>query len=152
MHKAKKGCVAVGPMRPIIDSDRGRHRFVFSCTTQMCILPFLSYFPSLILSDIQIIQMLTKSCHIYVYKISCTTSFPFSFLTFLLCPFPVLVGNKRMHGRCGCKLVITSQEIALLLLPDSEDEGTPARWRRSSHILTPSHLAGVWGEEQPALF
>ena len=53
-----------------------------------------------------------------------------------------------MHGRCGCKLVITSQEIALLLLPDSEDEGTPARWRRSSNILTPSHLAGVREEEQ----
>ena len=63
-------------------------------------------------------------------------------------PFPALVGNKRMHGRCGCKLVITSQEIALLLLPDSEDEGTPARWRRSSNILTPSHLAGVRGQEQ----
>ena len=62
--------------------------------------------------------------------------------------FPALVGNKRMNGRCGCKLVITSQEIALLLLPDSEDEGTPARWRRSSNILTPSHLAGVWGEDQ----
>ena len=52
----------------------------------------------------------------------------------------------------GWMLVITSQEIALLLLPDSEDEGTPARWRRSSNILTPSHLAGVRGEEQPALF
>ena len=62
--------------------------------------------------------------------------------------FPALVGNKRMYGRCGCKLVITSQEIALLLLPDSEDEGAPARWRRSSNILTPSHLAGVWGEDQ----
>ena len=66
--------------------------------------------------------------------------------------FPALVGNNRMHGRCGCKLVITSQEIALLLLPESEDEGSPARWRRSSNILTPSHLAGVRGEEQPALF
>ena len=49
-------------------------------------------------------------------------------------------------------LVITSQEIALLLLPHSEDEGTPARWRRSSHLLTPSLLAGVRAEEQPALF
>ena len=26
----QKGCVAVGPMQAIIDSDRGRHRFVFS--------------------------------------------------------------------------------------------------------------------------
>ena len=78
----------------------------------------------------------------------CTYLSQLSTHTLWLETFPALVGNKRMHGRCGCKLVITSQEIALLLLPDSEDEGTPARWRRSSNILTPSHLAGVREEEQ----
>ena len=61
--------------------------------------------------------------------------------------FPVLVGNNRVYSRCGCELVITSQETALLLLPHSVHVGTPPMWRRSSHFLTPPHTAGVRVEE-----
>ena len=60
-------------------------------------------------------------------------------------PFPVLVGNNRVYSRC--ELVITSQEIALLLLPHSVHVGTPPMGRRSSHFLTPPHTAGVRVEE-----
>ena len=45
-------------------------------------------------------------------------------------------------------IVITSQKIALLLLPHSMHTGTPAIRRRSSHYLTPSRMAGVRVEEQ----
>ena len=63
-------------------------------------------------------------------------------------PFPVLVGNNRVYDRCGCWLVITSQEIALLHHPHSVLEGTPPRRWCSSHLLTPSLLAGVREVEQ----
>ena len=59
----------------------------------------------------------------------------------------MLVGNNRVYSRCGCELVITSQEIALLLLPHSVHVGTPPMGRRSSHFLTPPHTAGVRVEE-----
>ena len=63
-------------------------------------------------------------------------------------PFPVLVGNNRVYDRCGCELVITPKEIALLHHPHSVQEGTPPwRWW-SSHLLTPSLLAGVREVEQ----
>ena len=72
----------------------------------------------------------------------------FSFFGFLDAPFPVLVGNNRVYDRCGCELVITSQEIALLHLPHSVLEGTPPRRRWSSYLLTPSLLDGVREVEQ----
>ena len=62
---------------------------------------------------------------------------------------PVLVGNNRVYSRCGCKLVITYQEIGLLLPPPTWYTGPPAIRGRSSHLLTPPY--GRWVGALPVL-